>query len=43
MSNKEGSGLGLYIAKTLMHMMNGDIFAKINGDEFTVVTVVKKC
>lgn len=42
-SNKEGSGLGLYIAKTLMHMMNGDIFAKINGDEFTVVTVVKKC
>ena len=42
-STKEGSGLGLYIAKTLMHMMNGDIFAKINGDEFTVVTVVKKC
>ena len=42
-SNKDGSGLGLYIAKTLMHMMNGDIFAKINGDEFTVVTVVKKC
>ena len=42
-NNKEGSGLGLYIAKTLMHMMNGDIFAKINKDEFTIVTVVKKC
>ena len=42
-NNKEGSGLGLYIAKTLIHMMNGDIFAKINKDEFTIVTVVKKC
>ena len=42
-NNKEGSGLGLYIAKTLMHMMNGDIFAKINKDEFTIITVVKKC
>ena len=42
-NNKEGSGLGLYIAKTLMHMMKGEIFAKINKDEFTIVTVVKKC
>ena len=40
---KDGSGLGLYIAKTLMKMMNGDVFAKINNDEFIAVTVVKKC
>ncbi len=40
---KDGSGLGLYIAKTLMKMMGGDVFAKINNDEFTAVTVVKKC
>ena len=41
--NKDGSGLGLYIVKNLMKMMNGDVFAKINGNEFSVVTVVKKC
>ena len=40
---KDGSGLGLYIAKTLMKMMGGDVFAKINNDEFIAVTVVKKC
>ena len=40
---KDGSGLGLYIAKTLMKMMNGDVFAKINSDEFIAVIVVKKC
>ena len=40
---KEGSGLGLYIAKNLMHMMSGDVFAKIDNDNFVVVTVVKKC
>ena len=40
---KDGSGLGLYIAKTLMKMMDGDVFAKINNDEFIAVTVVKKC
>ena len=40
---KDGSGLGLYIAKTLMKMMNGDVFAKINNDEFIAVIVVKKC
>lgn len=42
-NNAEGSGLGLYIAKTLMHMMKGDIFAKINKDEFMVSVVVKQC
>ena len=40
---KDGSGLGLYIAKSLMRMMGGDVFVKINNDEFTAVTVVKKC
>ena len=40
---KDGSGLGLYIAKNLMKMMSGDVFTKINNDEFVVVTVVKKC
>ena len=41
--HKDGSGLGLYIAKSLMRMMGGDVFVKINNDEFTAVTVVKKC
>ena len=27
--NVKGSGLGLFIARSLMRMMNGDIFAKI--------------
>ena len=40
---KEGSGLGLFIAKSLMRMMGGDIFAKIDNNNFIVVTVVKKC
>ncbi len=45
-----GSGLGLYIARSLMRMMNGDIFAKIgvenknqeNDQTFAVTVVVKK-
>ena len=40
---KDGSGLGLYIAKNLMKMMGGDVFVKINNDEFIAVAVVKKC
>ena len=40
--NKDGSGLGLYICKSLMHMMGGDIFAKIENNEFNAVTVIKK-
>lgn len=39
----EGSGLGLYIAKSLMHLMDGDVFARVDGDEFTVVAVVRIC
>ena len=41
--NKDGSGLGLYICKSLMHMMGGDIFAKIENNDFNIVTVIKKC
>lgn len=41
--NKDGSGLGLYICKSLMRMMGGDIFAKIENNEFNIVTVIKKC
>lgn len=37
--NKTGSGLGLYICRQLMIKMNGDIFATINGDEFSVTVV----
>lgn len=39
----EGSGLGLYIAKSLMRLMDGDVFAQVNGDEFQIVAVVRKC
>ncbi len=35
----KGSGLGLYICRTLMHKMNGDIFAEINGDDMVVTAV----
>lgn len=38
----DGSGLGLYICKQLMHMMDGDIFAKIPDDTFAVTLVLKK-
>ena len=37
-----GSGLGLYIARSLMRMMNGDIFAKIENGNFAMTVVVKK-
>ena len=40
---KDGSGLGLYIAKSLMRMMGGDVFAQIDNGDFKIVTVVKKC
>ena len=38
--NQEGSGLGLYICKQLMHKMDGDIFAKIKESGLFEVTVV---
>ena len=37
--NIRGSGLGLYICRQLMHKMNGEIFAEINGGEMTVTVV----
>lgn len=40
--NQEGSGLGLYICKQLMHKMDGDIFAKIKDDKFEVTVVLRK-
>ena len=40
--NIKGSGLGLYICKTLMRMMEGEIYAESEGDMFAVVVVIKK-
>lgn len=43
-ADKGGSGLGLYICRTLMRKMNGDIFAKTDGGDMTVTAVfVKSC
>ena len=41
-NNKEGSGLGLYIAKSLMRLMDGEVFAQVDGDNFAIVVVVRK-
>ena len=38
----EGSGLGLYIGKELMHRMDGEIFAEIRQEEFAITVVVRK-
>jgi len=38
----KGSGLGLYICKTLMRKMGGEIFAGIKADTFCVTVVVRK-
>lgn len=37
--NIRGSGLGLYICRQLMHKMNGEIFAEIEGENITVTAV----
>ena len=39
---REGSGLGLFICRTLMHRMDGEIFARISGEEITVTVVFRK-
>ena len=39
---KAGSGLGLFICRSLMTSMNGDIFAEIHGDEMCVTIVLQK-
>ena len=40
-SDKDGSGLGLYICRRLMNNMNGDVFAEQTEDEFKVTVVVR--
>lgn len=37
--NINGSGLGLYICRQLMHRMKGEIFAQIDGGDITVTAV----
>ena len=37
--SNSGSGLGLYICRTLMRKMNGDIFAEIQDSDMIVTTV----
>lgn len=39
-SGTDGNGLGLYIAKTLMRKMNGDLFVESGGDGLTVTLVI---
>lgn len=38
----KGSGLGLYICRSLMRAMDGDIYAKIDNDRFAVTAVFRK-
>lgn len=38
--NQEGSGLGLYICRQIMHKMNGDVFAEIKNGYMCVTAVV---
>ncbi len=40
--NINGSGLGLYICRKLMRKMNGEIFAEINGENISVISVFTK-
>ncbi|MBR6256345.1 MAG: HAMP domain-containing histidine kinase [Lachnospiraceae bacterium] len=39
-SGKDGHGLGLYIAKSLMKRMNGDLIAESNGDGLAITLVI---
>ncbi|MEY8390923.1 sensor histidine kinase [Lachnospiraceae bacterium] len=41
-SGMKGSGLGLYICKTLMRKMDGEMFAQMKEDVFCVTIVVRK-
>lgn len=41
-SSVKGSGLGLYICKTLMRKMDGEIFAQTKEESFVVTVVVRK-
>lgn len=40
-SGISGSGLGLYICRTLMRNMNGDAYAEMNDNKFAVTAVFK--
>ncbi|MBQ3566124.1 MAG: HAMP domain-containing histidine kinase [Oscillospiraceae bacterium] len=40
--NVNGSGLGLYICRQLMRKMNGEIFAEINDENISVISVFTK-
>ena len=37
-----GSGLGLYICRSLMHRMDGEVFAEQSEDGFLVTVVIRK-
>ncbi len=39
-TDKDGNGLGLYIAKTLMQKMNGDLVAESDGDGLSVTLII---
>lgn len=39
--NNSGSGLGLYICRQLMHKMDGEVYAKIDGDRMRVTVVFR--
>ena len=41
-TGRKGSGLGLYICKTLMRKMDGEIFAGMKEELFCVTIVVRK-
>lgn len=41
-AGRKGNGLGLYICKTLMRKMDGEIFAQMKEDVFCVTAVVRK-
>ena len=40
--NEKGSGLGLYICRTLMRKLHGEVFAKIEDKEMNVTVVFRK-
>lgn len=40
--NIQGSGLGLYICKELLHKMDGEVFGKICDNTFAITVVMRK-
>lgn len=41
--SNQGSGLGLYICRQLIHKMYGEIFAEIKGNDMYLTVVLNKC